>query len=173
MLGKRPKSSLVLRAASPTRRATEAPAVLPIHSHWTRNPREPWSRSWTGSRRVLPRRDWEERERDAYQRIRGAVIRRESDGALVLPCLAGEPLATLLTEQAAVVKQAEPGCLVYRVHRSIEDPELFLFYETYVDAAAFEAHRTSPHMAEFRARRDEQRLTDAPASVQTFRSLTA
>jgi quinol monooxygenase YgiN len=84
----------------------------------------------------------------------------------------GDALAALLTEQAAVVRQAEPGCLVYRVHRSTEDAALFLFYETYVDEAAFEAHRTSPHMAAFRARRDGQRLTDAPASVQTFRSLT-
>ncbi|TMH05538.1 MAG: hypothetical protein E6H69_00350 [Betaproteobacteria bacterium] len=29
----------------------------------------------------------------------------------------GDALAALLSEQAAVVRNAEPGCLVYRVHR--------------------------------------------------------
>ena len=53
----------------------------------------------------------------------------------------GDALAALLSEQAAVVLKAEPGCLVYRAHRSTRDPELFLFYETYSDDAAFEAHR--------------------------------
>jgi quinol monooxygenase YgiN len=28
-----------------------------------------------------------------------------------------------------VVRKAEPGCLVYRPHRSSKDPDLFLFYE--------------------------------------------
>ena len=45
----------------------------------------------------------------------------------------GDALAAFLSEQAAVVLGAEPGCLVYRAHRSTTDPELFLFYETYVD----------------------------------------
>ena len=44
----------------------------------------------------------------------------------------------LLVEQAGVVRAAEPGCLVYRVHRSTTDPDVFLFYETYADDAAFE-----------------------------------
>jgi quinol monooxygenase YgiN len=30
----------------------------------------------------------------------------------------GDVLAALLQEQAAVVRKAEPGCLVYRPHRS-------------------------------------------------------
>ena len=59
----------------------------------------------------------------------------------------GDALAALLVEQCAVVRKAEPGCLAYRVHRSTKDPELFLFYETYADDAAFEAHRTAPHLA--------------------------
>ena len=47
-----------------------------------------------------------------------------------------DALAALLSEQAAVVRSEEPGCLFYRVHRSTKDPELFLFYEMYVDDAA-------------------------------------
>ena len=46
--------------------------------------------------RVLPQRDWEERERRLYRSLHGASIRRDPDGALVLPCLPGETLATLL-----------------------------------------------------------------------------
>jgi quinol monooxygenase YgiN len=43
----------------------------------------------------------------------------------------GDALAAFLVEQAAAIKRAEPGCLMYRVHRSANDPELFLFYEKY------------------------------------------
>lgn len=46
--------------------------------------------------RVLPQRDWEERERRVYQSLRGASIRIDADGTLVLPCLAGKTLAALL-----------------------------------------------------------------------------
>src|SRR5581483_7017522 len=41
----------------------------------------------------------------------------------------GDALAALLKEQAGVVRKNEPGCLVYRPHRSTKDPDLFLFYE--------------------------------------------
>ena len=37
----------------------------------------------------------------------------------------------------------EPGCLLYVVNRSIEDPRKFLLYEQYVDEAAVEAHRST------------------------------
>jgi hypothetical protein len=48
--------------------------------------------------RILPQRDWEERERRLYQSLRGTSIRIDADGTLVLPCLAGETLATLLED---------------------------------------------------------------------------
>ena len=51
----------------------------------------------TGSR-VLPQRDWEERERQLYQSLRGTAILIDADGKLVLPPLAGETLATLLED---------------------------------------------------------------------------
>jgi quinol monooxygenase YgiN len=84
----------------------------------------------------------------------------------------GDALAALLAEQAAVVRQAEPGCLVYRPHRSTKDPELFLFYEAYADDAAFDAHRKAPHLAAFRERREREGLTEGPVEVEIFRSLT-
>jgi quinol monooxygenase YgiN len=82
----------------------------------------------------------------------------------------GDALEALLVEQAGVVRAAEPGCLVYRVHRSTTDPELFLFYEMYVDEAAFEAHRGAAHLAAFRQRRESERLTEGGPIVEVFRS---
>jgi hypothetical protein len=48
--------------------------------------------------RVLPQRDWEQRERRIYQRLHGASIRVDADGMLVLPLLAGHTLATVLED---------------------------------------------------------------------------
>ena len=48
--------------------------------------------------RVLPQRDWEDRERRIYRSLYGAAIRIDADGTLVLPCLPGETLATLLED---------------------------------------------------------------------------
>lgn len=48
--------------------------------------------------RVLPQREWQDRERVIYRRLYGTSIRIDGDGALVLPCLAGTTLATLLED---------------------------------------------------------------------------
>jgi len=48
--------------------------------------------------RVLPQRDWQERERKIYWRLDGTSIRIDDDGTLILPCLAGETLARLLED---------------------------------------------------------------------------
>src|SRR5262245_18953824 len=48
--------------------------------------------------RVLPQRDWEQRERRIYQRLYGASIPVDADGTLVLPLLAGHTLAALLED---------------------------------------------------------------------------
>jgi quinol monooxygenase YgiN len=52
---------------------------------------------------------------------------------------------------AAAVKRlagpskAEPGVLVYQAHRDPENPNVFFFYEQYVDEAAYQAHVESEH----------------------------
>src|SRR5262249_50266438 len=84
----------------------------------------------------------------------------------------GDALAALLKEQVAAVMKAEPGCLVYRPHRSTKDPDLFVFYEQYKDDAAFDAHRKAPHLAAYRERREKEGLTEGKAEVEIFRSLT-
>ena len=50
------------------------------------------------------------------------------------------------------VRAAEPGCLTYVLHKSKQDPQAFVWYETYTDDAAFEAHRKTDHMKEMGAR---------------------
>src|SRR4030095_3517507 len=82
----------------------------------------------------------------------------------------GDALATLLAEQAGVVRKAEPDCLVYRPHRSTKDPDLFLFYEMYKDDAAFDVHRKAPHLAAYRERREKEGLTEGPAGEGIYRS---
>src|ERR1700759_2421217 len=41
--------------------------------------------------------------------------------------------------------RAEPGNRDYQVFRDPADPARFVLFERYADAAAFEAHRASPH----------------------------
>jgi len=48
--------------------------------------------------RILPQRDWVERERQIYRSLRGTSIRTDADGTLVLPCLPGRTLAALLED---------------------------------------------------------------------------
>jgi hypothetical protein len=50
--------------------------------------------------RVLPQRDWEERERRIYRSLYGTAIRVDADGGLVLPLLAGRTLAAWLESPA-------------------------------------------------------------------------
>ena len=48
--------------------------------------------------RVLPYRDWHEREGQIYRSLYDTSVRVDVDGTLILPCLAGETLATLLED---------------------------------------------------------------------------
>lgn len=49
-------------------------------------------------------------------------------------------VAAVLKTMAAI-SNAEPGCALYTVNRSIEDPRRFLLYEQYYDRAGYDAHR--------------------------------
>src|SRR5215467_2018195 len=109
-----------------------------------------------------------------------AVTKGEASMANVLTVVAkiraakgkGDALAALLAEQAGVVRKADPGCLVYRPHRSTKDPDLFIFYEMYKDDAAFDVHRKAQHLAAYRERREKEGLTEGPPEVEIYRSLT-
>ncbi|MBW4579525.1 MAG: antibiotic biosynthesis monooxygenase [Tildeniella nuda ZEHNDER 1965/U140] len=45
--------------------------------------------------------------------------------------------------------QAESGCLNYDLHRSIENPALFVFYENWTNRELWEAHMQSVHIKGF------------------------
>ncbi len=79
-------------------------------------------------------------------------------------------IETLLVKMAAAVRQHEPDCLVYRPHRSTAEPPTFYFYEQYRTDAAFEFHRTAPHLAQYRAEMRE--LVARPTEIDLYRSLT-
>jgi quinol monooxygenase YgiN len=86
------------------------------------------------------------------------------------PSREGDVEATLV-KMAAAVRQHEPECLIYRPHRSTGEPTVFYFYEQYRTDAAFEFHRTAPHLAAFRAELKE--LVSRPSEIDLYRSLTA
>ena len=62
-----------------------------------------------------------------------------------------EAFAGLIDKQAKNSVTLEPGCRYFDVCQDEADPNLFVLYEIYTDAKAFETHRTYPHYKEFQA----------------------
>ena len=60
-----------------------------------------------------------------------------------------EFLAGIAANAEASVRD-EPGCLRFDISSVAADPNRFFLYELYTDAAAFEAHKASPHFAQWR-----------------------
>jgi (4S)-4-hydroxy-5-phosphonooxypentane-2,3-dione isomerase len=60
-----------------------------------------------------------------------------------------EFLAGMAANAEAAVRD-EPGCLRFDVSSAAADPNRFFLYEIYADADAFEAHKASPHFAQWR-----------------------
>jgi quinol monooxygenase YgiN len=58
----------------------------------------------------------------------------------------GEAAATMV--ELAEATRKEPGCELYIPSQDPENPRSLIFYEQYVDKAAFEAHGASPHFQE-------------------------
>ena len=53
-------------------------------------------------------------------------------------------VADILSRFAPQARQ-EPGVRLFLVHRALENPAQFLFYELFDDAAAFAAHQQTAH----------------------------
>lgn len=51
-----------------------------------------------------------------------------------------------ILETVAPLNRAEPGCRMFIVHESPDDPRTFFLYEQYDDEAAFQAHAASDHV---------------------------
>lgn len=44
----------------------------------------------------------------------------------------------------------ERGCLLYDLHRDLQDPSQFLFYEIWANREVWDAHMASPHLDAFK-----------------------
>jgi quinol monooxygenase YgiN len=54
-----------------------------------------------------------------------------------------------LLDKVSRASVEEPGCLLFWVHRSLDDPTTFFLYEQYASQAAFEAHAASDHVRRY------------------------
>ena len=52
-------------------------------------------------------------------------------------------------QQLASASRQEPGCISYIPHELAGDSSLVMIYEQYLDEAALEAHRASPHFHKY------------------------
>jgi quinol monooxygenase YgiN len=73
----------------------------------------------------------------------------------------GEAFDALTRDVVAVIKQAEPGTLIYACHAVEGDADARIFYELYRDRAAFEEHERQEHVHRFHQKK-EQYLASEP-----------
>ena len=57
-----------------------------------------------------------------------------------------QTLETAFQELAALTR-LEPGCIVYQLHRSTQDPLQYFLYERYVDESALRFHQGTDHFS--------------------------
>ena len=62
----------------------------------------------------------------------------------------------LQAELTALIRptRKEQGCILYDLHRSIDIPGDFLFYEIWASRDAHAAHKRTPHFLRWNARKD-------------------
>jgi quinol monooxygenase YgiN len=71
----------------------------------------------------------------------------------LLPGMAAE-FDSLVAETVSMIKEREPGTIVYATHLVEGQPEARVFYEVYRDRDAFEEHERQPHVRRFLDGRD-------------------
>ena len=71
-------------------------------------------------------------------------------------------------ENMVVPTRAEKGCIAYDLHEVLGDPYQFVFFETWEDEAALEAHIQTPHYQGLE--RAESLLTE-PLKITKLRRL--
>ena len=84
-----------------------------------------------------------------------------------LPGKEKEVLAELL--HLVTETRKEDGCLNYDLHRSHDDPTLFLFYENWLSQAHLDRHAQSAHIRAFRAKAAD--LLVEPAEIKLYAPL--
>src|ERR1700758_715789 len=76
----------------------------------------------------------------------------------------------VIFDKLQTASRQEPGCLMYNVHRHVDDPRRFFIYEQYRDAAALESHRNSPPFQEYAVK--ARRPSGEPQPGDLFPPLT-
>ena len=61
---------------------------------------------------------------------------------------------------------AETGCILYALHRALDDPARFAFVERWESREALDAHLGSPHVSKLLERADE--LLAEPADIVAY-----
>ena len=56
--------------------------------------------------------------------------------------------------------RSEPGCIEYHMLRDRQDPNLFMFFETWESQAHLDVHSALPHMAKFAEQRADYLTRD-------------
>ena len=77
----------------------------------------------------------------------------------------GERLSALVT-----TSRLEEGALLYDIHHSLEDPDLWMVYEIYRSKEDFDAHIQSPPLRAFAA--DFPALLDGGLDIKTFKMIS-
>lgn len=68
----------------------------------------------------------------------------------ILKCLPGKEASLLDVLHPLVTStRTEPGCIDYLLHRETANTDTFVFYETWQNQAALDAHMTMPHFTAF------------------------
>ena len=62
---------------------------------------------------------------------------------------AAEDFDRLVAETAPLIREREPGTLIYTVHGVEGEPGARVFYELYRDRSAFDEHERQPHVVRF------------------------
>lgn len=83
-----------------------------------------------------------------------------------------DAVETVKAAALAIVEQSrdEEGCISYDVHQSLEDPSVFVWYETWTDKAALDAHFATDYVKEFFAIVDAS--ADEPPVITLANKLT-
>jgi len=78
----------------------------------------------------------------------GLVVRFDLKGGT------GEAFDALTREAVALIRDAEPGTLIYACHAVDGDAEARVFYELYRDRDAFEEHERQEHVRRFHEKKE-------------------
>jgi quinol monooxygenase YgiN len=61
----------------------------------------------------------------------------------------GEAFVPPILANAEGARRDEPDCHDFQVFRAEDDPDVFVLFEVYTDAAALDVHRETPHYRAF------------------------